>query len=244
MFVHLAQAAFEAAKVMRGASRGDLARIIDDASRAVLDAALAEGRGVVAVGGHIGHWELLGLALSAAYPTTAVAKPLYDPRLTAWATRLRTQHGMELCARGEPDVFERLRHALRRGRIVGLLLDQDTKVPGTLVPFFGRPAHTPTAAATLALAEQAPVVVGWLWRAPGQGARWQCHFERVRFAPTGERKADEQALTALVTWHLEQVIRQRPEQWVWLHRRWRTTPPFRLAEDLSAHTGSDRLSTV
>jgi KDO2-lipid IV(A) lauroyltransferase len=87
------------------------------------------------------------------------------------------------------------------------------------VPFFGRPAFTPTIPAALALRTGAPVIFCWHQR---RGKRHQITAERLTYQRSGERQRDVLALTGLLTARLEDVIRVAPEQWVWMHRRWRT----------------------
>ena len=106
----------------------------------------------------------------------------------------------------------------KRGGMLAMLIDQDTRVQGAFVPFFGKPAHTPTAAATLALRAEAPVVIGTIQRSE---TRHQLRFKVLEFTPTGDRDADVVALTAAMSHELEQAISRTPEQWVWMHQRWK-----------------------
>jgi len=221
MFVHLGHSAMETLKIDRLFSGPDAVRLSDE-QRALFDAALAEKKGVVVISGHIGNWELAAQLLGKeGYPVAGIAKPLYDPRLTRLVHRLRTRYGMRLIWRGDDNVSREMLRVFADGSILALLIDQDTRVQGEFVPFFGRPAHTPSAPAALALRTGAPVVVGWVQR---HGRRHVPHFERLEFTPSGEREADVRALTALMTARLEHAIRLQPAQWVWLHRRWHRQP--------------------
>jgi KDO2-lipid IV(A) lauroyltransferase len=98
-----------------------------------------------------------------------------------------------------------------------MLIDQDTKVDGVWVPFFGRPAFTPVAAARLALKQKAAVIPSFIERLPDGS-------HRAVFHPPPELPADAVAATALLTRLIEEQIRRVPEQWVWMHRRWRRRP--------------------
>ena len=91
-----------------------------------------------------------------------------------------------------------------------------------MVPFFGQPAHTPAAAALLALRFDAPIILGWCLRV---GDGFQLHFERHPVRKTADRDRDIHELTAELTARLEAAIIQAPAQWVWFHRRWKTRPP-------------------
>jgi KDO2-lipid IV(A) lauroyltransferase len=185
--------------------------------------ALAEGRGVVLVTGHCGNWEWMNLALQAVgIPMTAAGRKLPDPRFDALLTRLRTRFGGEAVGRGG-NAGQSLLRALRRGRVVGLLIDQDIAAPGVFVRFFGHPAWTPTGAAVLALRAKSPVVVGFARRTT-EGTM-ELRFEPPLF-PEGDARDERQVaqLTALLTQRIEAQVRACPEQWVWFHRRWRRKP--------------------
>ncbi len=221
MFVHLGISAAEMVHVERF-MRGPARVTLPDEMRRLLDAALAEGRGVVAVGGHIGNWELCAQVLAAhGYPMTAIAKPLYDPRLTRWVDQQRTAFGQRILWRGDDNVPKELLRVFRHNGILGLLIDQDTRVHGAFVPFFGRPAHTPTAAASLALRHGAPVIALAGHR---HGAGHQLRAERLPLPTIGDHDAQTLELTARINAWLEQAIRAAPAQWVWLHDRWRRQP--------------------
>lgn len=213
-FAHLAICGVEAAHVDR------LARSIPmtEEQRALFDEVLAAGKGAVAVTGHIGNWELLAQVVAAHYPLTTFAKPLYDPRLTRWVDRLRTRGGLSVIWRGDENATRKTLQVFRDQGILAALIDQSTNVQGVLVPFFGHPAHTPSAAARLALHNGTPVIVAWIHR---RGARHELHFEPIEVSSTGDRDADVEVLTARLTACLERAIRQAPEQWVWMHERWK-----------------------
>jgi KDO2-lipid IV(A) lauroyltransferase len=102
---------------------------------------------------------------------------------------------------------------------MAFLIDQDTATAGTYVPFFGRPAFTPTTPAALALRTGAPVIFCWHHR---RGKQHTINIERIHYSPTGNTERDVLALTVILSARLESVIRVAPEQWVWMHKRWRT----------------------
>lgn len=220
VFVHLAQSAAEAAHLPRW-QQGKHALRLDEAQRELCRTLFAHGKGVVAVTGHIGNWELLAQVVAAEFPTTTVAKPLYDPRLTRWVHRERTAGGLKIAWRGRFGGIRDLLRALREKEMVSVLIDQDTRVHGVFVPFFGRLAYTPTAAAALAVRTGAPVLMAWIHR---DGNEHRIHMESLAMEPSGDRGRDVERLTALMTERLEEAIRQAPEQWVWFHHRWKTRP--------------------
>jgi len=189
---------------------------------AVLDEALAEGRGTLAITGHVGNWELLAATVAArGYALSVVARRVNDERFDALIRRFRGDRGMQILLRDAPDFLAQVREALSRNRIVAILMDQDSRGPGVFVPFFGRPAHTPPGAAVLALRTRAPVVTVFIGRRPHRGHL--VTFERVSIAPsTGKGQITE--LTARFTAAIEAAIRRTPAEWVWWHERWRRQP--------------------
>ncbi len=188
-----------------------------------LTGTLGPGRGAILVTGHCGNWEWLNLALGArGVGMTVAAREVYDPRLDEVARRLRGRFGGETALRGR-GAGGRLVHGLRHGRVDGLLIDQDIEAPGVFVEFFGRPAWTPTGAAVLALRTGCPVVPGFAARLPD--GRMRLAFSPAMEAAAGEAgDADAARLTAALTRQIERQIREYPEQWVWMHRRWRHQP--------------------
>ncbi|MEC9465607.1 MAG: lipid A biosynthesis acyltransferase [Myxococcota bacterium] len=222
MFSHLGELAAELANTDALLTHHPDLRLSSE-HRALFEEALSEGRGVIAVTGHIGNWELLAQLLAReGFDLTSVARPTYDPRLTKWVHQRRSAHGMRILWRGERDSPKELLRVFRNNAILGLLIDQDTRVHGEFVPFFGKLAFTPSAASSLSLRLDAPIIVGWLHRTE---SGYRLHFERHQFEPTDDRQADIKTLTAQLTERLESAIRQAPEQWVWLHNRWKTRPP-------------------
>lgn len=221
-FQHLGRAAFELVCVRQLDRNVDAWVEWPAESRAVLDAALARKHGVVFISGHLGNWELLARRVAlAGYPCQTIARETSDPRTTALVERFRASGNLKSIWRGRPGAVKDMLRALKRGEILGLLIDQDTRVQSVFVPFFGRPAKTPRAAADLALRTGAAVVLGFCRRvAP---ARYTLRFEEVPLPP-GDREAAAVALTATLTQRIEDAIRAAPEQWVWMHQRWRSRP--------------------
>ncbi len=186
--------------------------------------AAALGRGVVLVTGHVGNWELLGRRIARAKiaPFTAVAKETTDARLTGLVDAFRARGGIESIWRGQEGSGKRLLRALRSGQILAILIDQDTWVQSVFVPFFQQLAATPRAAADLALRTGAAVVVGFCQRK--DDGYFRLSTEALTFKQTGDREADAMSVTAALTARIEAAIRRAPEQWVWMHRRWKTRP--------------------
>lgn len=188
-----------------------------------LTAPLGPHGGSVLVTGHCGNWEWMNLALGAAgVPMTVAAREVYDPRLDDIVQKLRGRFGGETVLRGQ-GAGQRLSRALRDGRVLGLLIDQDIDTPGVFVEFFGRPAWTASGAGVLALRARRPLVPGYARRLPNGAFRLT--FEpAIEPVSSGDLEADAARLTAILTARIEAWVREEPSQWVWMHRRWRRQP--------------------
>ena len=206
---------------------GDLAQaapgevVAEVRGREVLETVRARGRGAILLSAHYGNFELLGAALGRDHPVDFVVRALRNPVLDAWLARERTRAGVGLIPANAG--VRRVYEALRAGRWVAVLGDQDARRNGVFVPFFGRPASTPTGPARLALATGAPIVMGRCVRlADGR------HVVELEPAlePEDPRAPDAvERLTARFTAVIEGWIRREPEPWFWLHRRWKSSPP-------------------
>ena len=200
-------------------------------SRAVLDEARREGRGVVFVSAHLGPWERVAASLVAAgVPLVTIARESYDPRFTRLYDRLRSSCGVGVVWRSRPASALRMVRVLRGGGVLGVPMDLRSRVPSVPVPFLGHPAPTALGPARLALRTGAAVLVGTLAPA-GVGQ----HAVTVTRIPTGALRAaghdgdhrDARTLTARLNEELSRRILQWPEAWVWMHDRWtvRKEPP-------------------
>lgn len=177
------------------------------------------GRPIVILTGHCGNWEILAAAINLrGLGMAVVARSLDEPGLQRLLAGLRQRFGTPTIERGSEGAARQLLTQLRRGGAIGMLIDQDTKVDGVWVPFFGRPAFTPVGAAKIALRQKAVVIPAFAERLPDGR-----HF--LRFDPPVELPDDLTEATALLSSKIEAQIRHRPEQWVWMHRRWRRQPP-------------------
>jgi len=188
-----------------------------------VDRGLAMGRGLIAVTGHVGNWELLAATFShLGYGLSVVARRVNGDRFDAMVSGFRRRAGVHTILRDDATALQESVRMLRQGRILALLIDQDTRGPGIFVPFFGRPARTSPAAAVLALRTRAPVVTAFIERR-GRGHRI-CIRPAHGFEPAAVRRPSVEELTARLTAAIEAQIRRRPSEWVWWHRRWRRQP--------------------
>jgi Kdo2-lipid IVA lauroyltransferase/acyltransferase len=184
-----------------------------------LRSAAAQGRGVLILTAHYGNWELLAAAHGlTGLPLSIVIRPLDHPVLDDLAARFRRRSGAELIVKHL--AVREVLQALRRGRMVGILLDQNaTRAEGVFVPFFGIPASTSKGLAVLALRTGAPVVPVFLRREPDGH---HCMDVSPPLVPPPD--GDTEAYTATFNRAIEAAIRRAPEQWLWMHARWRTRP--------------------
>jgi len=188
-----------------------------------LAAALRQGRGVLALTGHFGNWELLSTGAGLlGVPISVVYRPLDFPPLERFFHRFRTRFGAQMVS-SSGAVREVVRR-LRRREIVALLMDQNVDwYEGVFVDFFGHRSCCNKSLALLAMRTGAPVVPVYLSREPG--GRF-----RVDIAPavptrrTGDKQRDAEENTLAYNRVLESFIRRRPDQWFWVHQRWKTRP--------------------
>lgn len=198
------------------------------------EALRARGGGAVVVTGHVGNWELLAAYWAwRGFPIAAVAREVQDPGLNELLVDIRRSQGVETILRESPSSVRQILRALRSNALLALLVDQDTKVQSVSVPFFGRPARTPVAAAALALRRELPVLVAFIERRAGGGHRIRIE-PPIAFAASGDAAADITTLTRRFSERLEEQIRRNPAEWVWWHRRWRRRPRPGLDLDAGA----------
>lgn len=188
-------------------------------------AAREKGRGVLVLTGHLGAWELSSFLHSLlGYPMGIVIRRLDNPRVDALVNRIRCMHGNRILHK---DDFARgLLRAMHAGETVGILMDTNMTPPqGVFVPFFGVEACTASGLARVARRTGAAVLPGFLLWDEAE-SRYLLHFgEELRMQRTEDAEADARANTALFAAVTEKYIRQYPDQWLWLHRRWKTRPP-------------------
>ncbi len=188
------------------------------------DAARARGKGVLFLTAHLGGWEIGSFMHSLHGNTMAVVvRPLDNPYLDRLVTRYRTMHGNRTFEKQE---FARgLLSAMKAGETVGVLMDQNMTPPqGVFVDFFGIPACTASGIARVALRTDAAVVPAFTIWDPAIG-KYRVHFEpALSLIRTKDNEADVVANTAKFTKIIEEFVRKTPDQWLWVHKRWKTRP--------------------
>jgi KDO2-lipid IV(A) lauroyltransferase len=191
---------------------------------ALIQRLLHQGKGLVTVSGHLGNWELQGAAAATAMtePFTVAAVQQSNPYIDSFITQRRNEMGMQVA--GSKAAMKLLLRALKNKQAIGLVADQNAGIDAVFVDFFGKIAATHPGPAQLALKFGAPMVVGAAIRtAPAQ---FKILHQQV------EIKADDtvESLTQRHVKIFESFIRQYPEQYFWLHRRWKTRPAGEVPE--------------
>ncbi len=187
--------------------------------------AAEKGKGVLILTGHLGCWELSSFYHSlAGHPMAMVIRRLDNPWIDRWVNRIRCLHGNTVL--GKDEFARALLATVRGGASVGILMDTNMTPPqGVFVPFFGQLAATASGLARVARHTGAAVVPGCLlWHADER--KYVLHFwPELPMARTADPEHDALVNTAACTAALEAIIRAYPDQWLWLHRRWKTRPP-------------------
>lgn len=192
---------------------------------------VAGGRGAIAVTGHVGNWELLAAYFgNKGLPVGAIARRMSDPQLNDLLVEFRARNGVETIVREGPSAGRQILRVLKEKGMLAMLIDQDTRAPSLSVPFFGRLARTPVAAAVLAVRRNLPAVPVFARRRPGGGHRLTV-LPPIYPPDSGNRDRDILQLTCAFSKILEDRIRHNPAEWVWWHRRWRRPPVPQLDLD-------------
>ena len=232
MWRHLFRMVCEMVQLPRRFRLANCSEVLDFERRNDCVRALCSGRPVLFLGGHFGNWEIsVNTFGHFGFPMGVVARPLDNPYLHKWFKDFRESTGNSLILKH--GAGSELSEIMEQGGMASLLCDQDAGRTGVFVDFFGRPASTFKSIALLALQYNALVVVGGAFRLPDaaqRDARW------VRFNLATQDvidPADYQGsngiaeLTQRFTSSLEDLIRKAPEQYFWVHRRWKSPPDIR-----------------
>ena len=189
-----------------------------------LQAAQESGRGVILFTGHLSAWELSSFALSAfGYPLSFLARRIDNPLIERLIEKTRTRFGNRSIDKRA--AMRPMLKTLRAGGTLGILVDLNTQPhEGVFVDFFGIPASTASGVASLALRTGAavlPVFIPW----DKEQKRFMLYIDPpLKISPTGNEKEDVREVTALYTSVVESYVRQFPDQWLWIHKRWNTRP--------------------
>jgi KDO2-lipid IV(A) lauroyltransferase len=183
------------------------------------DRCLQEGKGCIVALGHLGNWEFGGIAVNlAGYTLHSLMRPLRNPWLNEYLLEYRKLTGQQMIPRDRA-LGEMIR-VLQRNKILIVQVDQDARDAGVFVNFFGRPASTHRAPATLSLKYGAPIIMVNVYR---QGLKTLVFLTEPIYPEAYREQPDPvKALTQVYTDRFEEFVRQHPEQWFWMHDRWKT----------------------
>jgi len=222
VFIHLGIAAADMIRLPIYIKQGILNQLVTAEGFHHIKNALSKGKGVIVLTGHFGNWELGGAWLAQnGIPFTVVGTPLYDPRLDEIIVSGRNQAGYKNIARskGTRDIIR----SLRKNYALALLIDLDTKVEGVFVNFFNRPAHTATGPVILSQKYGSPIVPVFIHLC--NDLTYCVSFSKeLDLVNTGNTKKDLITNVQKCSDEYEKVIRQYPEQWIWMHKRWKKKP--------------------
>ncbi len=183
-----------------------------------------KGKGVLILCGHIGNWELLSVGImSLGFPISFIYRPLDFRPADQFLYQYRCRFGGKPIPRKKS--MRKVLRPLRQQECVGILLDQDSGLAaGVFADFFGMPACTNKGLALLALKTKAPVVPVFIVR---QGMKYKVEIgQEIPLIQTGQKEHDIQANTLKYNQAIEAFVRRYPEQWLWVHRRWKNRPPI------------------
>lgn len=220
---HLAMFAMEALCAPRLITRWTWNRYIRVVNFEPVVRILLSGRGAILITGHFGNWELLGhLFACLGFDMTAVMRPLDNVHLNEYLVRTRATHGLQLL--DKKGASAAAADCLQRGGLLGIIADQDAGRKGVFVDFFGRPASSYKMIALLAMETQSPIVVGYARRL-GPRFQYEAGLERV-IEPQEWRDRPDPLRWITQTWSsaIESIARRDPQQYLWIHRRWKTQP--------------------
>jgi len=222
VFIHQALNFGDYVQTLHYMSRSDFSKIIDIEGEENLKAAYEKGKGVLCLMSHTGSWEFSAIMPPVmGYETTALSRPMPNPRIDKLIVGARQKRGMKNIGRGK--AYPRLIEALSKGDCLIIMVDQDTQAPGVFVDFLGNRAFTPVGAARLALDTKSPVVPMFMIRQPNNRHLFKI-LPPLKLIDTGDRKHDLYENTRIYAGVISRFIHEHPTQWVWMHERWKTTP--------------------
>ena len=222
LFRHMGRGAGEAMKAPHIIANLSKYVVFEGDSKEKYLSAIQSDKGVIFCSGHIGNWELFSQVIGhIGGPINIVARKTFDPRVTRLVAKFRSSGGAIPLWRAGRRLGGDIAAVLNRGEVMGFLIDQDLKVPGIFVPFFGRPAHTASSPAHFAMECDATIILGIMVR---KGKRYHVQIDTIDVPENVPKKEAVYQVISEITAQYEKVIRAYPEQWIWMHRRWRQKP--------------------
>ena len=188
----------------------------------ILDEALTENKGVLLVSGHFGNWEMIPSALAElGYPVSMYVGRQTNPLTNELQNNARATFGVETIDKGKKATLQ-MGRALAANKIIAMLIDQNDHKSDLYVNFFAKLASSSKGTAAFHLLRKSPII---LVTCPYVSDKFEITFKRISFELSGEQEKDTHHIIQNITTELEKVVRQYPEQYFWMHRRWRARPP-------------------
>lgn len=180
-----------------------------------------QGCGALALSAHTGNWDLMACYFAArGIDLTVIGKEAQKQSFQDILTTVRERSGIKTIWRADLSSVKKIISIFKSNQVVAALIDQDTTVTSDFVPFFGVPAHTPNAIIYLALKANTPIVSSFCRRLPS--GKYEIRVSRIH-------ALDQHEVLLEYNSRLEAWIRQYPDQWVWVHKRWRSRENFRMS---------------
>lgn len=220
MFVKIAQTFFEVLYMPKLAPN-NINKYVEIKNRHYLDEALSKNCGAVYLTAHIGNWEWMGAAVAMnKYPLASIVKRQPNDQHTRLLNEYRRTAGIEVFASGSTELIAAAK-ALKKGKLVGFLSDQDAGVNGIFVEFLGKLASTPQGAAVFAKKFNAPIIPAFIARRP-EGGHCVTIGQPIYYKETGDPDQDLYETVGEINRIIEAVIKENPEEWIWFLKRWNT----------------------
>ncbi len=202
-------------------NRGNFRDYMEVVGEDLLVQAKAENKGIILVGFHYGNWEMSGVGGNQVHPNlVAIARPIKNKWVEKWVQRKRGLGSMNIIL--HRDAVRGCLRALKEKKAVGILVDQNLYQGGVFVNFFGRPAASTTLPALLHSRTGAPVLILYCER---EEDKLKLIFKKTSAFPKDLEKKDAvHEITQIISSDLESIIRKHPEQWFWVHNRWKRQP--------------------
>lgn len=218
---HFGRVAIEMARLPK-MDVGWIEKHVEFHGKDILDRSRARGKGGVFFSGHFGNWEIMGAAVSLlGYPVSYIATTQRNKTIEQWMDDLRRGRNVGIIK--THDSPRLMIQALKDNRLLAVLSDQDAHEDGEFVNFFGRAASVPRGGAVLQQKTDAMPIFCYATGLPG--GKWRVHLEEIPLSSDVDTKENVTSLLTIVTGRLEEEIRKHPDQWLWMHRRWKTRPP-------------------
>ncbi len=214
---------------LRRFGREAVKRVISEEDYKPLKEVLLRGKGAVVLVGHFGNWEMTAIcAVAHGIPVSLIGKRIYYPPYNRYLVSLRANKGVKTIYRDDHDVLRKSLEVLRTNSVLGIAADQDvSSISGVFVNFFGRPAYTPTGPVVIAMLSGAPIVP--IVSVRHKGRLRLIVKEPIYITKSGNKKEDILKYTQQWSDVLEKIIREYPDHWAWVHKRWKTQPGDKLS---------------